>query len=75
MPEMSKAWIEEKAECYDYGDSGNAAGLEQRIFEAIREMGSPPVQLTRPIFLDIVRWKASRALGRARKNDSGIGND
>lgn len=72
MPKMCKAWILENAGSYDYGDSGNMAGLEQRVFEAIREMGSPPAQLTKPIFLDIVRWKAPRALGRARKNDPGL---
>jgi hypothetical protein len=66
---IDKAWIEEMAEKYDYGNDKGMVDLEKRIFAAIKNVGPSPSYLTRAILLDIVKWKASRARGYASKNE------
>jgi len=65
---IDKAWIEEMAKKYAYGNSGGMDELEKSIFEAIKNLGPSPSYLTKAILLDIVKWKASRAIGHAGKN-------
>lgn len=69
MPTINKAWIEEWAGKYDYGNNKGMADLETRIFAAIKNVGPSPSYLTKAMLLDIVRWKAARAIGHARKNE------
>jgi len=69
VPTINKAWIEEMAEKYDYGNNKGMVDLEKRIFEAIKNVGQSPSYLTKAILMDIVKWKASRARGYASKNE------
>lgn len=67
---LDNAWIEDLAKHYDDGEvDGKEYRLERQIFESIKEMGSPPLSLTRDILVDIAKWKAIRVMGYVMKND------
>ena len=53
---LDNAWIEDLAKHYDDGEvDGKEYCLESQIFESIKEMGSPPLSLTRDILVDITK--------------------
>lgn len=65
---LNKTWIEYLAKQYDEAEE-NESILENKIFESIKEIGSPPSYLTKDILMNIAKWKARRVKGYVEKNE------
>jgi DNA topoisomerase IB len=64
---ISKKWIEKFAKEYDDNNT-NERELEDRIFNSIKAIGSPPKKLTLTVLKDIADWKAPRIKGYIDRN-------
>ena len=68
VSEINKAWIEKWAGRYDYDYSKDDEDRESRILKSVRDLGPSPPCLTKPVVMDIVRWKSPRSTGYAEEN-------
>jgi hypothetical protein len=72
---INKSWIENWAGRYDYDYSEGDETREDRILKSVRELGRRPAFLTKPVVIDIVRWKSPRSTGYAEDNSPELVED
>lgn len=65
---LNRAWIDDLVKKYDESYKEENP-LENKIFESIKEGGSPPSYLTKDVLMMIAEWKAARIKGYIEKND------